>query len=146
MLKNMTADRLIDLYAAPTVAAAAVIGDALGWERLTEADTEEWRRHFLAYNMGTVDHVGWRRETASGRESLSFWIATGPNAHKACSYSATASNAMLEGLTARLGPPDTLDKNEDIQMTTAWWTVGAVDYALTQIGTTSTVSVGPRGG
>ena len=146
MAMDMTADRLLDLYAAPTVAVATDIGDEWGWTRMSDAETDEWRRHFLHYNGGTLEHVSWRRETVSGPESASFWIATGPNGHKACTHSTKAPAKMLEGLTAHLGTPDTLDKNEDIQMISAWWTQGAVDYAFTQIGSSATISIGPHGG
>lgn len=80
---DMTADRLLDICEAPTVQAAMVKGDELGWPRLTDAETQEWRRSFVGYNGGSVEVVGWRGERSSKVELLSFWIATGLNGHRA---------------------------------------------------------------
>lgn len=141
---DMSVDRLLDICAASSVAAAASKGDGLGWTRLTDAQRDEWRRNFLAYNGGTLEHVGWRRDPGSETESLSFWVAAGPNGHTACAYSAAASAGLLEALTERLGKPDTLDKTEISKSVSAVWAHGAVEYYFTQVGARMGVNISRR--
>lgn len=62
MPEDMTVDRLLAICEAPDVQAATVKGEELGWKRLTDAETEEWRNNFVTYNGGSVEVVGWRRE------------------------------------------------------------------------------------
>lgn len=59
---DTTLDRLLDVCEASTVQEAMVNGDKLDWQRLSNADIEEWRRNFVGYNGGSVDLVGWRHE------------------------------------------------------------------------------------
>lgn len=143
MPENMTVERLLAICEAPDVQAATVQGDKLGWQRLTEAEKKEWRTHFVGYNGGSVEAVGWRRESAGQTDSLSFWVAVGPNGHKACTYSTARPGGLLGALSARLGAPDTLDKEDAIEMISAYWKQGGVEYSFTQIGSSATVAVGP---
>lgn len=138
----MPAERLLTICEAPTVQTAMTKGDELGWPRLTDAETEEWRRSFVAYNGGSVDVVGWRHEKAGGVESLSFWLATGSNGHKACAYSTPRPAGFLDASSERLGAPDNLDKNDAIESMTAWWKRGAVDYSFAQVGSSAVVNIG----
>lgn len=142
MPTDMTAERLLDICEAPTVQTAMTKGDELGWPRLTDAETEEWRRSFVGYNGGSVDVVGWRQEKAGGAESLSFWLATGPNGHKACAYSTPRPAGFLDALSEKLGAPDNLDKNDEIESTTAWWKRGAVEYSFVQVGSSAVINIG----
>lgn len=140
---DMTIDRLFDICAAPTVQAAAVKGDELGWRRtIHDAKTDEWRTNFVAYNGGSVDVVDWRREQADGIESLSFWIATGPNKHKACAYSTPMPAGLLDALSERLGKPDNLEKND--VLVSAWWKRGEIVYSFTQVGSSASITIGPN--
>ncbi len=59
---DMTVERLFSVCEAPTVRAATERGSELGWQRQTDAETEEWRTHFVAYNGGSLEIVGWRRK------------------------------------------------------------------------------------
>lgn len=140
---DLTVDRLFGICEAPTLRAASEKGDELGWDRLTDAETKEWRTHFLAYNGGSVEDVSWRRKSADETESLSFWIAAGPNAHKACMYSTKNPAGLLNSLSERLGAPDSLEKDDTIERITAWWERDAVEYSFVQIGSSAIVSVGP---
>lgn len=140
---DMMVDRLLDICEATTVQTAIVRGDELGWQRLTNAETEEWRTHFLAYNGGSVDVVGWRREQAGGADSLSFWVAAGPNGHKACTYSTARPAGLLDALAERLGASDDLDQNDTIESITASWTRGTVEYSLAQVGSSAVINIGP---
>ncbi|OIS92560.1 hypothetical protein [Brucella cytisi] len=143
MPEDMTVGRLLNICKAPTMQAATLAGDQLGWRRLTDAETEEWRTHFVAYNGGSVEVVGWRRDKIDGAESLSFWIAVGLNGHKACAYSTKKPAEFLHALSERLGPPDTLDKEDAIEMVSAYWKRGAVEYSFTQVGSSATINIGP---
>ncbi|OBZ96440.1 hypothetical protein ADU59_06165 [Pararhizobium polonicum] len=140
---DMTVDRLLNICEAPTVQAAIVKGDELGWPRLTNAETEEWRTHFVGYNGGSVEVVGWRRDNTDGAEALSFWVAVGPNGHKACAYSARKPAGLLDALSQRLGAPDNLDKEDAIEMISASWKRGAVEYSFTQVGSSAVINIGP---
>lgn len=115
MPENMKVDRLLAICEAPDVQAATVQGGKLGWQR----------------------------ENAGQTDSLSFWLALGPNGHKACTYSTARPAGLLDALSARLGPPDTLDKEDAIEMISAYWKQGAVAYSFTQIGSSATIAVGP---
>lgn len=141
--ENMTVNHLLAICEAPDVQAAIVQGDKLGWQRLTDEETEDWRTHFVGYNGGSVEAVGWRRESAGRTDSLSFWVAVGPNGHKACTYSTARPAGLLDALSTRLGPPDTLDKEEAIEMISAYWKQSAVEYSFTQTGSSATIAVGP---
>ncbi|MGO4449118.1 hypothetical protein AB4Y96_09340 [Phyllobacterium sp. TAF24] len=137
--KTLTAAQLVDVCSSSTVSDASGKGDHLGWQRMSEADTHEWRTSFLAYNGGTVDAIGWRRGEGERDGSLSFWIATGPNAHKACMYSVGDPTGLLDDLTARLGTPNTLDKKDF--GATASWKQGSMEGYYSQTGQSAIVSI-----
>lgn len=101
------------------------------------------RTHFVAYNGGSVEVVGWRRDKVGEAESLSFWVAVGPNGHKACAYSTARPTGFLDAMSQQLGAPDNLDKNGAIKSITAWWKRGAVEYSFAQVGSSAIVSIGP---
>ncbi|MCJ2877435.1 hypothetical protein JUM41_24605 [Rhizobium pusense] len=143
MPEDMTVDRLLAICEAPGVQAATVKGEALGWKRLTDAETEEWRNNFVTYNGGSVEVVGWRREKTDHADLLSFWVAVGPNVHKACSYSTASSAGLLDALSGRLGEPDILDRHDAAEVISASWTRGAVVYSFAQVGSSVTFAVGP---
>jgi hypothetical protein len=140
---GLTAARLIDICAAPSVEIATQMGDALGWPRLPDAQTKEWRAAFLAHNGGTVDLVGWSRDTGDAPESLSFWIATGPNGHKACTYSTQRPAGLLDELTAILGAPDSLDRNDELPRVSAVWVRASRLYTFSRLGSVALVTIGP---
>lgn len=142
MPMEMTADRLLDICGALTVQGAMEKGDELGWQRMTDAETEEWRTHFVGYNGGSVEIVGWRRDSAGGADSLSFWVAVGPSGHKACAFSTKKPAGFLDALSERLGVPDTFDKTEAAEVTSAWWKRGTVEYSFTQVGSSAVINVG----
>ena len=128
---TLTVAQLLDLCASTTVADAASKGDVLGWPRMTDAQTKSWRTSFLRFNGGSVSVVGWKRPQAAGETLLSFWIATGPNAHRACTYTATDTSGLLDALTSQLGKPDSLDTNE--VSTSAHWQDGQRETSFTQV-------------
>ncbi len=139
---EITVDHLFDICEASNVQSATTKGDALGWQRLDNAETEEWRTHFNAYNGGSVDVVGWRRDKADRTETLSFWVAVGPNAHKACAFSMTKPEGWLTALTERLGTPDNLEKNDAIENVVASWKRGALAYYFVQVGSSAVINIG----
>lgn len=143
MPMQITVDRVLDICEAHTVEAASAKGDELGWQRLADPETKKWRTSFVAHNGGSVDVVGWRRELAGRDETLSFWIAVGPNAHKACAYSTTEPAQVLRALSNRLGEPDSLQANDAIEMISAWWVQGERQYSFTQAGSSATINIGP---
>lgn len=108
---------------------------------IIDANIDEWRRSFVGYNNGSVDVVGWRREREGGAELLSFWIAAGPDGHKACAYTTPRPSGFLDALSDRFGVPDNLDKNDVIESVTAGWKRGAVDYSFVQVGTSAVINI-----
>ncbi|MCZ4431854.1 hypothetical protein O3S81_19240 [Agrobacterium sp. SOY23] len=138
---DMTVERLLTICEASTVLEAMVNGDELGWKRLTDADIDEWRRSFVGHNGGSVDVVGWRHEREGGAELLSFWIAVGPDGHKACAFTTPRPAGFLDALSDRLGSPDNLDKNDVIESVTAAWKRGAVDYSFVQVGSSAVINI-----
>jgi hypothetical protein len=140
---DMTIDRLFNICEASDVQAVTVKGDELGWHRQTDAETEEWRSHFIAYNGGSVEVVGWRRDNSAGEaDLLSFWVAVGPNQHKACAYSTKRPAGLLNAMSERLGTPDNMEKEAAIEMVAAYWKRGAVEYSFTQIGSSAGINIG----
>ncbi len=134
---TLSMEQLLDLCASTTVADAAVKGDVLGWPRMTDAQTRSWRLSFLHFNGGSVSSVGWKRPQAAGETLLSFWIATGPNAHRACSYTATDATGLLDALTRQLGAPASLNTSE--VSTSAHWQHGQREITFVQVNAGSTL-------
>lgn len=137
---DMTVDRLLNICEAHTVEAASAKGDELGWKRF---EAPEWRASFIAYNGSSVDVVSWRRELANKDETLSFWIAVGPNAHRACAYSTTDPASVFDELSKRLGKPDILESFEAAEMTSAWWTQAGREVSFSKVGSSAMIAIGP---
>ncbi|SMQ86084.1 hypothetical protein SAMN06295905_3382 [Devosia lucknowensis] len=141
---DLSVERLFDLCASASVAAAAKTGDQLGWERLAEAEIEDWRAGFVAHNGGSVELVGWKRVRDGKAETTSFWIATGPNAHKGCTYGTEDAASFLDALTEWLGEPDSLEEYDDVEAVTAWWERDDGEYSFSQVGASASVLIKPN--
>ena len=83
MPATLTLQQLLDFCDSQTIASAEAKGDQFGWHRMTDADLKDWRTGFIAYNGGSVEVSGWRRGDKASDDSLSFWVARGPNGHRA---------------------------------------------------------------
>lgn len=138
---EMTVDRLIDICTVSSIKDASAKGDALGWQRTPQADMSEWRSAFVKYNGGSVDVVGWDRAPSDHTDTLSFWVAVGPNAHQACAYSTKRPAGLMDALKARLGSPDTFDKMEEIETVTAFWKKNGMEYAFAQVGSAASIHI-----
>ncbi|WP_430259453.1 hypothetical protein [Neorhizobium sp. IRS_2294] len=138
---EMTVDRLISICMASDIEDVSATGDELGWQRMSEADTSEWRSAFQGYNGGSVEVVGWKREQSDSTDSLSFWIAVGPSGHQACTYSTDHPAGLLDALKARLGSPDDFEKMEEIESTTAFWNKEGIEYAFSQTGSSAMIQI-----
>lgn len=125
--------QILDICHATTIAEATAKGDALGWARMTDADTKSWREGFVRHNGGTVEQIGWKRGPAEGDDTLSYWIATGPNRHKACTYTPSNQGALVRALTDRLGPPVSTDSNQYGMM--VQWYEGRHEIVYSRFGT-----------
>jgi hypothetical protein len=128
---TLTMEKLLDICTSATVPEAATKGDVLGWPRMTEAQTKSWRASFLQYNGGSVSMVGWKRPQQTGETLLSFWIATGPNAHRSCSYTSADATGLLDALSKQLGAPASLDRSD--ASTSARWQHGQRETTFTQV-------------
>lgn len=114
-------------------------GAALNWHKLTEADLADWRESFLDYNGGPLDVVGWRQGEKDTGESVSFWIAGGVNAHRACTYSTQNGEALLTALTDHFGTPESLDRLDF--GTTAFWSHDGAEVMFSQVGASAMVNI-----
>lgn len=135
--KTLTATQLVDICSSSTVSDAAAKGDQLSWQRMSDADFNEWRTGFLAYNGGSVDIVGWQHGQGEHVVSLSFWIAQGPNSHKACNYSLGSDAGLLGGLTEILGAPETVEGMAG----NAYWKTELMEVYYTQGGASRLVNI-----
>jgi hypothetical protein len=135
----LSIDQFLEVCRSDTVAEATAKGDAFGWARMEDSQIEDWRTHFLAYNGGTVQVIGWRRGESDGDGLLSFWIAIGPNGHKACSYSLAHPEGLLDGLIDHFGKPASLDKYEF--GTVANWQQGLAEVSYSQVGSSTGIVV-----
>jgi len=133
----LTLDQLVEICGSSTIAEAAARGDTSGWGRMSDQIVANWKAGFLAYNGGPVQVVGWRRSDDEKDGLLSFWIAGGPNAQKACTYMIFGQAGFLEGLEKRFGSPDGRDQYDD--RITAFWKKGPQEIAFS--GTSANVLV-----
>lgn len=125
---------------ATTLDEAAIRGGRLGWPAAPE--DRQWRAGFERYNGGTVRVVGWRRGAREGDGLLSYRVASGPNAHAACTFS-TDRPGLLEALRDRYGAPDTFEETGDIA--SAFWRRGGSEVSFTRVGASSGLSLSRRG-
>lgn len=130
---------ILDVCESTTLDEAAVRGGHLGWP--TAPEDRNWRTAFERHNGGTVRVVGWRRSAREGDGLLSYWVASGPNAHVACAY-LTDQPGLLEALRDRYGAPDTFDEQGDI--VSAFWRRGGREVSLNRVGASSTLNVSRR--
>jgi hypothetical protein len=137
--KSLTASQLVELCKSSTVSDAVEKGDQLGWRKMNDADLNEWRTSFISYNGGSVDVVGWKRGEGEGDGTVAFWIAQGPNGHKACMYSVGESTGLLDDLSALLGTPQTFDKLEFGAV--ASWKTDSMEASFSQVSSSATVSI-----
>lgn len=135
--KNLTATQLIDFCSSSTVSDASAKGDQFGWRKMTDAALHEWRTSFISYNGGSVDVTGWKRGGDEHGESLAFWIAQGPNSHKACSYSLGSDPGLLGGLSEILGVPETVEGTN----ANAHWKTELMEVYYTQVGSSTLVNI-----
>jgi hypothetical protein len=139
MPPTITLPQLLDFCDSQTIAEAQAKGDQFGWRRMTGTELADWRTGFIAYNGGPVEVSGWRRGDQSGDDSLSFWVAGGPNGHKACAYTVTGPAHLLDDLSERFGAPTSLDKREFGP--TAVWKRGATEISFSQVGSSAVLYV-----
>ncbi len=135
----LTLAQLVDFCGSTTIAEAEAKGGQLGWRHMTPAELEDWRAGFVAYSGDAVEVSGWRRGDKDGSESLSFWVAHGPNLHRACAYSLTNPARLLDDLSERFGTPNNLEKYD--LGTTASWKLGAMEISFSQVGQSAVLYV-----
>lgn len=130
---------ILDVCEARTLDEATIRGGQLGWPVAPE--DRAWRTGFERHNGGTVRVAGWRRGPRDGDGLLSFWVASGPNAHTACTV-AIDRPGLLEALRDRFGAPDTLDGQDDV--VSAFWRRGGREIAFTRVGASTSLNLSHR--
>lgn len=130
---------ILDVCEATTLDEAVIRGGYLGWPAAPE--DRNWRTVFEQQNGGTVRVVGWRRGAREGDGLLSYWVASGPNAHVACAF-LTDQPGLLEALRDRYGAPDTFDEQGDI--VSAFWRRSGREVYFARVGASSTLNVSRR--
>lgn len=141
---DMTVGKLLDICASSSVQIAGERGDALGWQKLTDAETEEWRNTFIGHDAGSVEMVGWQRKAAGRPEFLSFWTNVRLPDLKTCSYSTPNAAGLLDEMSERLGQPDNLDTDDSTKSITAFWVRNGVEYSFVQVCSSAIVTIGPQ--
>ena len=125
---------------AVTLEEAEARGERLGWP--AAPDDRNWRAAFERHNGGTVRLIGWRRGGREGDGLLSYWVASGRNAHEACTF-ATDLPGLLEALRDRFGAPDTFDEHGEI--VSAFWQRDGAEIYFTRVGKSTHVNLSRRG-
>lgn len=141
---DATIENVLNVCSAPDVPTAVERANQDGWRRQTDAEVSEWRSAFIGYNGGSVDVVAWRNGEGDKADTLSFWVAVGPNGHKACAYSTSSPEGLLDKLVQRLGPPETSETDDTIQFQSAYWARGQLVYRFGQVGSAGSITVGPN--
>jgi Family of unknown function (DUF6301) len=139
MPSALTPAQLLDICGSSTLSQAAAKGDQLGWQRMSDAQLEEWRTNFMSYNRGSVQVLAWRRGQQGDEASLSFWIAQGPHTHRACSYSTDNPVGLLDALSERFGTPTNLDSYGF--GTSASWKRGKTEVSFSRVGSSTVVTI-----
>lgn len=132
-------EHLLGICQASSVAEAVQAGERLGWMPEDPQSLDDWRSGFLEYNGGPVDVVAWRRGKAEKDEALSFWIAGGVNAHRACTYSVTDGTALLAALTDQFGVPEQSDTTPFGG--SAYWSSEGYEIAFTHVASSAMVNI-----
>lgn len=83
--------------------------------------------------------IAWRQGKAEKDEALSFWIAGGANAHRACTYSVTDGAALLAALTDQFDVPEQSDTTPIGG--SAYWFSGGYEIAFTQVASSAMVNI-----
>ncbi|NSZ17092.1 hypothetical protein [Agrobacterium vitis] len=138
LANSITVAQALAVCRSTSVEEARQKGDQLGWPRMPE--DKNWKSSYESYNKVTVDVVGWWDEEAGSR--LSFWVATGVNPGRACSYSLTNNDSLLADLKVELGKPENEDHNE-ISDNAYWQRPGAEIY-FTKVGSSSGFTMGVK--
>jgi len=131
---------ILDVCEAISLDEATNRGGRLGWP--TAPEDRDWRAGFERHNGGPVHVVGWRRAEREGDGLLSYWVASGRDPHRACSFT-TDQPGLLDALRDRFGTPDTIEEHGDI--VSAFWRRGEAEVSLTQVGTSSSLTLSRRG-
>ena len=131
---------ILDVCEAVTLDEATAKGERLGWPAAPE--DRDWRAGFERHNGGTVQVVGWRRSEREGDGLLSYWVASGPNAHTACGF-VTDQPGLMEAIRDRFGAPNTLKKQGDI--VSAFWQRASAEVSFTRVGANSNLNLSRRG-
>ncbi len=131
--------QIAHICASATIREASERSGPLAWMRVPDSDLEEWRSRFVEHNKLDVQVVAWRESEQEGADALSFWIAPGPEGHKACYYTTAHSEGLLEALTAQFGAPASLDRYE--HATIAHWKDGGVETSFSEVGSHAGVNI-----
>ncbi len=131
---------ILDVCEATSVDEATNRGGRLGWP--TAPRDRDWRAGFERHNGGSVQVVGWHRTEREGDGLLSYWVASGRNPHRACSFT-TDQPGLLEALRDRFGTPDTFEEHGVI--ISAFWKRAEAEISLTQVGASSSLNLSRRG-
>lgn len=135
--RALTPQEVIDFCALPTLDAAVEHGSKLGWRRLTDAELEEWSAGFTNFIGETPAAAAWKRTEGQAPDSIAYWVATGPNAFRACAFSTNNKAGLREALKARFGVSA---DNESTEI--GYWDLGKAQIAYSSVGAGAYVNFG----
>lgn len=116
--------------------AALVTAESFGWKRLSDAELDEWRNDYERFNSVAVQVASWRNGKEPDTQTVAFWIASGANAHRACTYNANRDAGLRQALIERFG--EVADATPDL----VYWALGKTQAGYTSRGSAVYVTIG----
>lgn len=139
---DITAEKLLNICTASTLQIAGERGNVLGWQKLTDVETDALRDTLFGYDPNSVKIVGWKQIT-TGRPDV-LWFATRTPRLKTCSYSSRKAADLLDGLSKHLGTPDRLDRDDSAESITVSWLRNELEYSFVQVRSSAIVTIGSQ--
>lgn len=139
---DMTAEKLLNICTASTVQIAGERGEVLGWQKLTDVETDALRDAWFGYDPDSVAIVAWQQRTTGEPDVL--WFATRTPRLTTCSYSSRKAADLLDDLSKHLGTPDRLDRDDAAESITASWLRNELEYSLIKVRSSTIVTIGSQ--
>lgn len=133
---EVTPDQYFEVCDSTNMQAALTKAESFGWKQVPDAELADWRRGYEQYNSVTVEVASWRNGDEADAQIVSFWIASGANAHRACTYNANRESGLRQALIERYG--EVADATPDL----VYWALGKTQAGYSRSGTAVYVNIG----
>lgn len=88
-------------------------------------------------NGDTVEVITWQ-QNPDGGDKLSFSIANGKSRHRACHYSTSVTDGLLDRLKREFGTPDGIESSKFSEVVS--WRKGAVEVAFSRVASSAVIA------